>query len=121
MLICGHYEGIDDRVRVLLNATEVSIGDYVLTGGELAAAVIIDAVTRLLPGVIKPTSIESESHSPETGLLEYPQFTRPAVYRDIPVPEVLLGGNHAEIARWRHARAVEKTRQNRLELVRPEE
>lgn len=114
-IVCGHYEGIDQRVVELLRAEEVSIGDYVLTGGELPAAVIIDAVTRLLPGVISADSIDDESHA--SGLVEYPHFTRPSVYRGQPVPDVLLSGNHAEIDRWRRAQAAERTRRNRLDRV----
>jgi tRNA (guanine37-N1)-methyltransferase len=115
LLICGHYEGIDDRVRVLLSAEELSIGDYVLTGGELAAAVVIDCVTRFIPGVIRAESISEESHA--AGLLEYPHYTRPATFRDLAVPEVLLSGNHAEINRWRHMQALARTAQNRPDLV----
>ena len=106
-IICGHYEGIDQRVVDLLGAEEVSIGNYVLTGGELPAAVIVDAVTRLLPGVISTASIAEESHSTE--LVEYPHYTRPAVYRGHEVPAVLLSGNHAEIDRWRRRGAEERT------------
>jgi tRNA (guanine37-N1)-methyltransferase len=98
-LICGHYEGIDDRVRQLLDAQEVAVGDYVLTGGELPAMVIVDAVTRLIPGVISAASTGADSHG--DGLLEYPQFTRPERLRGLPVPPVLLTGHHAEIAKWR--------------------
>ena len=112
-IICGHYEGIDQRVVDVLGAEEVSIGDYVLTGGELPAAVIVDAVTRLLPGVISAASIADESHSSD--LVEYPHFTRPSVFRDHQVPEVLLSGNHAEIDRWRRREASERTRRNRPE------
>jgi tRNA (guanine37-N1)-methyltransferase len=115
LLICGHYEGIDDRVRVLLSAKELSIGDYVLTGGELAAAVVIDCVTRFIPGVIRAESIAEESHA--AGLLEYPHYTRPATFRDLAVPGVLLSGNHAEINRWRHMQALARTAQNRPDLV----
>lgn len=110
-IVCGHYEGIDQRVVDILGAEEVSIGDYVLTGGELPAAVIVDAVTRLLPGVISADSVGDESHS--TDLVEYPHYTRPAVYRDHGVPPVLLGGNHAAIDRWRRGQAAERTRRNR--------
>jgi len=110
-IVCGHYEGIDQRVVDLLGAEEVSIGDYVLTGGELAAAVIVDAVTRLLPGVISAGSIEDESHAAE--LVEYPHFTRPAVYRGHAVPDVLLSGNHAAVNRWRGEQSVLRTRRNR--------
>lgn len=115
ILICGHYEGIDDRVRQILGADEISIGDFVLTGGELAAAVIIDSVTRLLPGVISPESVLVESHT--SGLLEHPQYTRPAAFRGIPIPEILASGNHAAIARWRHEQAIAKTARNRPDLL----
>jgi tRNA (guanine37-N1)-methyltransferase len=115
LLICGHYEGIDERVRVALDAREVSIGDYVLTGGELAAAVVIDCVTRLLPGVIKSESIAEESHA--AGLVEYPQYTRPASFRGLEVPSVLLSGNHAQIRQWRHDQALLKTAVNRPDLL----
>jgi tRNA (guanine37-N1)-methyltransferase len=115
LLICGHYEGVDERVRLALHAQEVSIGDYVLTGGELAAAVVIDCVTRLLPGVIKSESIAEESHA--AGLVEYPQYTRPASFRDLDVPGVLLSGNHAQIRQWRHDQALLKTAVNRPDLL----
>jgi tRNA (guanine37-N1)-methyltransferase len=115
LLICGHYEGIDDRVRVLLAAEELSIGDYVLTGGELAAAVVIDCITRLIPGVIRAESVAEESHA--AGLLEYPHYTRPATFRDLKVPDVLLSGNHGEINQWRHMQALIRTAQNRPDLV----
>lgn len=108
VLICGHYEGIDARAVELLTAEEVSIGDYVLTGGELPAMVIVDAVTRLIPGVIDDASIVEESH--QGGLLEYPHYTRPASYRGLDVPAVLLSGHHAEIAAWRRAQATERTK-----------
>ena len=113
-LLCGHYEGIDERVREHLATDDVSIGDYVLTGGELAAMVIVDAVTRLLPGALAPGSTEEESHT--AGLLEYPQYTRPPEYRGWPVPEILLSGNHAAIARWRHKEALRRTRARRPDL-----
>lgn len=108
VLICGHYEGIDARVGELLQAEDVSIGNYVLTGGELPAMVIVDAVTRLIPGVIDDASIVEESH--QDGLVEYSHYTRPAEYRGLAVPPVLLSGHHAEIAAWRRAQAVERTR-----------
>jgi tRNA (guanine37-N1)-methyltransferase len=114
-LLCGRYEGIDQRVRDQLVTREISIGDYVLTGGELAAAVVIDAVTRLLPGAIDAASLEEESHT--SGQLEYPHYTRPAEFRGWAVPEVLLSGHHAEIARWRTERARELTRQRRPDLA----
>ncbi|MBX6755372.1 tRNA (guanosine(37)-N1)-methyltransferase TrmD [Thermorudis peleae] len=114
-LICGRYEGIDDRVRIILNARELSIGDYVLTGGELAAAVIIDVVARLIPGVIDPESLAEESYS--SGLLEYPQYTRPPVFRGLAVPSVLLSGNHAKIAEWRRQQALCRTKARRPDLL----
>ena len=108
ILICGHYEGIDERVREHLAADEISIGDYVLSGGELAAMVIVDAIVRLVPGVLgSSASLDSESHT--DGLLEYPQYTRPQVYRGWEVPSVLLSGNHGEIARWRRQQSVLRT------------
>jgi tRNA (guanine37-N1)-methyltransferase len=115
ILICGHYEGIDERVREHLATDEVSIGDYVLTGGELPAMAVIDAVVRLLPGVLAETSVLEESHT--EGLLEYPQYTRPPVYQGWAVPEVLLSGNHAQIARWRREQAIKKTAEHRRELL----
>ena len=114
-LICGRYEGIDDRVVQLLHAEEVSIGDYVLSGGELAAAVIIDAVARLLPGVIDAASVADESHGARR--VEYPQFTRPAVYRGLEVPPVLLSGHHAEIERWRREQSLRRTARLRPDLL----
>lgn len=116
IMICGRYEGVDERIREQLVTDEVSIGDYVLTGGELAALVILDAVTRLLPGVLgDETSAVSESFS--SGLLEYPQYTRPANYRGMQVPEVLLSGNHEEIRKWRRAQALKRTLQRRPDLL----
>lgn len=115
-LICGRYEGVDERVREHLVTDEISIGDYVLGGGELAAMVIVDAVVRLLPGVLgSEESALDESHA--TGLLEYPQYTRPPMYRDWPVPEVLLSGNHAQIAGWRREQAIIRTLQRRPEML----
>ncbi len=114
-IVCGRYEGVDQRVREHLVTRELSIGDYVLTGGELAAAVIIDVVARLLPGVIEAESLDEESFS--AGLLEYPHYTRPANFRGWDVPGVLLSGNHAEIARWRHEQALEITRTRRPDLL----
>jgi tRNA (guanine37-N1)-methyltransferase len=114
-LVCGRYEGIDQRVRDHLITRELSIGDYVLTGGELAAAVIIDVVARLIPGVIESESLEEESFS--AGLLEYPHYTRPASFRGWEVPPILLSGHHAEIARWRHQQALELTRERRPDLL----
>lgn len=116
ILICGHYEGVDERVRQHLATDELSIGDYVLSGGELAAMVVVDAVTRLLPGVLgSEASPLNDSHS--GGLLEYPQYTRPPIYRGWPVPEVLLSGNHAKIARWRREQSIRRTYERRPELL----
>ena len=116
ILICGHYEGVDERVREHLVTDEVSIGDYVLSGGELAAMVVVDAVVRLLPGVLgSEASLLDNSHV--TGLLEYPQYTRPAVYRGWSVPEVLLSGNHTQIAKWRREQAIQRTLKRRPELL----
>ena len=116
VLICGHYEGVDERVSLHLVDDELSIGDYILTGGELAAMVVIDAVARLLPGVLGAhQSILEESHS--AGLLEYPHYTRPAEYRGWRVPEVLLSGHHGEIHRWRREQALERTRRQRPDLL----
>ncbi len=116
VLVCGHYEGVDERVREHLVDDEVSVGDYVLTGGEIPAMVVVDAVTRLLPGALgAPESTLEESHS--SGLLEYPQYTRPAEFRGWRVPDVLLGGNHGEIARWRREQAVDRTRLRRPDLM----
>ncbi len=115
-LICGHYEGIDERVTQLLHADELSIGDYVLTGGELPAMVVADAVIRLVPGVIDPASIVEESHGdPNEALVEYPHYTRPFSYRGLEVPEVLLSGHHARIADWRRTQALAKTQRRRSE------
>jgi tRNA (guanine37-N1)-methyltransferase len=120
VLICGHYEGVDERVRQQLADDELSIGDYVLTGGEPAALVVIDAVTRLLPGVLGASeSVVEESHS--GGLLEYPHYTRPADFRGWRVPEVLLSGNHGAIARWRRRQALLRTFERRPELLTPEQ
>lgn len=120
ILICGHYEGVDERVREGLTDLEVSIGDYVLTNGNLAAMVIVDAVARLFPGVLGcDESSADESFS--AGLLEYPQYTRPAEFRGMNVPEVLLSGNHAEIAAWRKRQAQELTRRLRPDLLSEKE
>ena len=117
MLICGRYEGFDERVRAYVGE-EISLGDFVMTGGEVAAMAVVDACARLLPGVLgNEASTIDESHSPETGgLLEYPHYTRPAEFRGVRVPEVLAGGNHAEIARWRREQAVARTRARRPDL-----
>jgi tRNA (guanine37-N1)-methyltransferase len=117
VLICGRYEGVDERVVEGLPAEEVSIGDYVLSGGEIPALVVLEAVTRLVPGVIG----QHESHERDSfghdGLLDHPHYTRPAEFRGMPVPEVLRSGNHAEIERWRRESALEKTRRNRPDLL----
>jgi tRNA (guanine37-N1)-methyltransferase len=116
VLICGRYEGIDERVRAHLVTDEISIGDYVLSGGELAAMVIVDAVTRLLPGALgDPGATLADSHS--EGLLEYPQYTRPAVYRGWAVPEILLSGHHAKQARWRREMSLRRTYRRRPDLL----
>jgi tRNA (guanine37-N1)-methyltransferase len=114
LFVCPRYEGVDDRVRTMVDL-ELSIGDYVLTGGELAAMVIIDAVLRLLPGAIDEASPVDESFS--AGLLEYPQYTRPAVFRGVSVPEILLSGDHGAVERWRREQAVERTRRRRPDLL----
>jgi tRNA (guanine37-N1)-methyltransferase len=115
-LLCGRYEGVDERVVEGLPAEEVSIGDYVLAGGEVPALVVVEAVTRLVPGVIgKEESHERDSFA-EPGLLDHPQYTRPAEFRGMAVPEVLLSGDHGAIDRWRHEAAREKTRRNRPDL-----
>ncbi|MPZ90917.1 MAG: tRNA (guanosine(37)-N1)-methyltransferase TrmD [Actinobacteria bacterium] len=112
ILICGRYEGVDERVAEFLADAELSIGDYVLAGGELAAMVVVESVSRFVPGVMgNMTSLESESHS--QGLLEYPQYTRPAQYRGHSVPEVLLSGHHGEVDRWRRAQSDRVTRERR--------
>jgi tRNA (guanine37-N1)-methyltransferase len=117
MLVCGRYEGFDERVRAHVDE-EISLGDFVLTGGEVAAMAIVDACVRLLPGVLgNARSTHEESHSPETGgLLEYPQYTRPQVFRDASVPEILSSGDHAKIAAWRRRQALERTRTRRPDL-----
>ncbi len=113
--IAGHYEGFDERVRSLVDI-EISLGDYVLTGGELPSLIVADAIIRLLPGVIKEESHQNDSFS--HGLLECPQYTRPREYKGMKVPEVLLSGNHAEIVKWRTAQAEEKTKKNRPDLLK---
>jgi len=116
MLVCGHYEGLDERVCEHLATDGISIGDYVLSGGELAALVVVDAVVRLMPGVLgSQDSAGSDSHS--NGLLEYPQYTRPDVYQDWQVPPVLLSGNHGEIAQWRRHQAILRTAKRRPDLL----
>jgi len=116
LVVTGHYEGFDERIREALADDELSIGDYVLTNGAMPAMVVIDAVTRLLPGVLgDDTSSNDESFS--TGMLEYPQYTRPAEFRGMKVPEVLVSGNHAEIAKWRAEHAKLRTKERRPDLL----
>ena len=115
-LLCGRYESVDERIRQHLVTDSISIGDYVLTGGELPALVLVDAVTRLLPGVLGDSEAAiDDSHA--TGLLEYPHYTRPPEFRGWDIPEVLLSGNHAEIARWRRRQALRRTFQLRPDLL----
>jgi len=114
ILVCGHYEGFDERIREFVD-DEISIGDYVLTGGELPAMVIADSVTRLLPGVIKKESYLEDSFT--NGLLDYPTYTKPAVFRGMKVPDVLLSGNHKEISLWREKAARENTKKRRADLL----
>ena len=116
MLLCGHYEGLDERVMTVVDE-EISIGDYVLTGGELPAMVLVDCLSRFIPGVLGGAdSAVDESFS--DGLLEYPQYTRPAVFRGMAVPEILLSGHQANINKWRREQALEKTRANRPDLLK---
>lgn len=116
VLICGRYEGVDERIRQHLATDEISLGDFVLSGGELAAMALIDAVTRLVPGVLG--SIESAlDDSFTTGLLQYPQYTRPSEFRDWSVPDVLLSGNHAEIEKWRRQQSLRRTKERRPDLL----
>ena len=116
-LICGHYEGIDARLDKFVNEV-ISIGDFVLTGGEIAAMALVDSVTRLIPGVISEGSTETESFSPTANLLEYPQYTRPKQFRGLKVPKVLLSGNHKEIAKWRQKEALKRTQKFRPDLLK---
>jgi tRNA (guanine37-N1)-methyltransferase len=117
-LVCGRYEGVDERVRSFVDE-ELSLGDFVMSGGEIGAMAVIDACVRLLPGVVgNPESLSEESHSAASGgLLEYPQYTRPEVYRDLQVPPVLLSGDHARIAAWRKAQSVARTQRRRPDLA----
>ena len=116
VLVCGHYEGVDERVRECCFDREISIGDYVLTGGELAAMVVVDAVARLQPGVLSAESTAEESHG--DGLLEYPHYTRPARWQDQTVPDVLVSGHHARVAAWRHEQRLIRTLRRRPDLLR---
>lgn len=120
VLICGRYEGVDERVADALVTDEISIGDYVLSGGEPASVVVVDAFVRLIPGALgNETSAVHESFA--EGLLDYPHYTRPTEFRGMEVPEILVGGNHGEIARWRASQALTKTERNRPDLLRKEE
>ena len=115
IFVCGHYEGVDERIFELFDIEEISIGDYVLTGGELPSMVIIDTLSRFIDGVISSESLENESFS--NGLLEYPQYTRPAEFMGLKVPEVLLSGNHQEVNKWRKEESLKVTRKNRQDLL----
>ena len=115
IFVCGHYEGVDERVFQLFDIDEISIGDYVLTGGELPAMVIIDTLSRFVDGVIKRESLDCESFS--NGLLEYPQYTRPSEFQGLKVPEVLLSGNHQEVEKWRKDESLKITKQKRADLM----
>ena len=115
-LLCGRYEGVDERIREHLVTDEISVGDYVLTGGELPALLLIDAVSRLIPGVLgDPTGAEDDSHS--MGLLEYPHYTRPPEFRGWKVPEVLLSGDHAKLEKWRREQALQRTLRKRPDMI----
>jgi len=117
IIICGRYEGIDERIREHLVDREISIGDYILTGGELAAMVLVDAVSRFIPGVLgNPASITSESFA--DNLLEYPQYTRPSIYKNWAVPDILLSGNHAQILQWRKLESLKRTYRRRPDLFK---
>jgi len=116
LLICGHYEGFDERIRNGLDVHEVSVGDFILSGGESAAMVLIDAVVRLMPGALGDEA-SADEESFEDGLLEYPQYTRPRVFRGMEVPEVLVSGDRAKIAAWRREQAIERTRRRRPDML----
>lgn len=115
VFICGHYEGIDQRILDIFQPDEVTIGDYVLTGGELPTMVMVDAISRYVEGVISDESLQEESFS--NGLLEYPQYTRPADFMGYKVPEILLSGNHGEVAKWRKQKSIEKTKKIRPDIL----
>lgn len=117
VFVCGHYEGVDERVREALVDQEISIGDYVLTNGVLPAMVVIDAVARLRPGVLGGGEVATEDESFSSGLLEYPHYTRPPEFRSMKVPEILLSGDHGRIAEWRHAQSVKRTAERRADLL----
>ena len=118
IFICGHYEGVDERIREALADLEISIGDYILTNGVISAAIVVDAVVRLLPGALGGEGA-ADDESFTTGLLEYPHYTRPPVFRDMGIPEILTSGNHAEIAKWRLAQSVARTQARRPDLPLP--
>ena len=119
ILVCGHYKGVDERVRKVLITEEISIGDYILSGGEIPAMAVIDSVVRLIPGAI--SDIESATtDSFHSGILDHPHYTRPEVFRDMQVPKILLSGNHAEIEKWRKKEAIEKTKERRADLFTEE-
>ncbi len=117
VFICGHYEGVDERIREALVDEEISIGDYVLTNGVLSAAVVIDAIARLRPGVLGGGEVATEDESFSSGLLEYPQYTRPPEFKGMKVPEILFTGNHGKIAQWRHGQALKRTKERRSDLL----
>ena len=118
ILLCGHYEGVDERIREALADMEISIGDYILTNGVISAAIVVDAVVRLLPGALGGEGA-AEDESFTTGMLEYPHYTRPPVFRGMAIPEILASGNHAEIAKWRRAQSIERTKARRPDLPLP--
>ncbi len=118
VILCGHYEGVDERIIEEIVDEEVSVGDFVLTGGEIPACILVDAVSRLIPGVLSDAECYEKESFSEEGLLEYPQYTRPYEFRGRKVPDVLLSGHHANIEKWRAEAALEKTRRARPELVR---
>lgn len=115
IFVCGHYEGVDERIFELFNIEQISIGDYVLTGGELPSMVIIDSLARFVDGVISKESLKSESFS--NGLLEYPQYTRPQTFQGLSVPEVLVSGNHQEVEKWRKEQSLKRTKELRSDLL----
>ena len=116
VFICGHYEGVDERIFELFNIEEISLGDFVLTGGELPSMVMVDAISRLVDGVISRESLESERFS--NNLLEYPQYTRPSSFMGLDVPEVLLSGNHQEVDKWRAEQSLKRTKERRKDLLK---
>lgn len=119
LLLCGRYEGFDERINLGLKPLEVSAGDFICNGGEVPAMLVIDTVIRLVPGVLGDETSSKYDSFGESGLLEYPQYTRPREFRGMSVPEILLSGNHAAIAKWRHEQSLERTRQKRSDLMDP--